>query len=74
MIQQTRIRQQAHQRRPTVKLRGLLQQQGRFNAFINRYNHERPHQALDMQTPAARYSPSSRLYRVLEDLDYPFHD
>ena len=52
----------------------VLQQQGRFDAFINRFNHERPHQALEMQTPAARYTPSSRLYRGLEDLDYPFHD
>jgi putative transposase len=52
----------------------VLQQQGRFDAFINRFNHERPHQALDMQTPAARYTPSVRPYRGLEDLDYPFHD
>jgi putative transposase len=52
----------------------VLQQQGRFDAFINRFNHERPHQALDMQTTAARYTPSARVYRGIEDLDYPFHD
>ncbi len=52
----------------------VLQQQGRFDAFVNRYNDERPHQALDMQTPASRYTPSTRLYQGLDELDYPFHD
>jgi len=52
----------------------LLQQQGRFDAFITLYNRQRPHQALDMQVPAARYTPSSRPYHGLQDLDYPFHD
>lgn len=52
----------------------VLQQQGRFDTFVHRYNHERPHQALDMQTPASRYTPSSRVYRGLEELEYPFHD
>ena len=31
------------------------------------YNHERPHQALDMQVPAERYTPSPRPYRGLQD-------
>ena len=35
---------------------------------------ERPHHALDMQCPTQRYCPSSRPYRGLPDLDYPFHD
>jgi putative transposase len=52
----------------------LLQQQGRFDTFITLSNRQRPHQALDMQVPAARYAPSSRPYRGLQDLDYPFHD
>jgi putative transposase len=52
----------------------LLQQQARFDAFITRYNQERPHAALDMQVPAARYARSSRPYRGLDDLTYPFHD
>ena len=30
----------------------VLQQQARFDTFSHRFNHERPHQALDMQTPA----------------------
>ena len=29
----------------------VLQQQARFDAFIDRYNHERPHQALGMKVP-----------------------
>jgi putative transposase len=37
------------------------------------FNHERRHQALDMKVPAADYTTSSRVYRGLEDLTYPFH-
>lgn len=36
--------------------------------------HERMHLTLDMQVPAARYIRSSRVYRGLGDLTYPFHD
>src|SRR4030095_388472 len=43
----------------------VLQQQGRFDAFVQHYNHERPHQALDMRVPADVYTRSSRLYRGL---------
>ena len=52
----------------------LLQQQARFDTFVQRYNEERPHQALDMQTPASRYTASPRPYDGLEELDYPAHD
>ncbi len=52
----------------------VLQQQMHFDTFVHRFNHERPHQALDMATPASRYAPSPRPYRGLEELDYPFHD
>ena len=51
-----------------------LQQQMRFDTFVHRYNHERPHQALDMQTPATRYAPSTRPYEGLDELEYPSHD
>lgn len=51
-----------------------LQQQARFDMFVHQYNHERPHQALDMATPASRYQPSPRPYRGLEELVYPHHD
>jgi len=54
--------------------RNLLQQQARFDAFIDYYNQERPHQALAMRCPAELYTPSPRPYRGLEELDYPFHD
>jgi putative transposase len=52
----------------------VLQQQMRFDTFVHRFNHERPHQALDMATPASRYTPSTRPYHGVEELDYPFHD
>ena len=52
----------------------VLQQQGRFDTFVHRYNTERPHQALDMTTPASRYTPSTRPYGGVEELEYPFHD
>src|ERR1035438_260699 len=38
------------------------------------FNNERPHQALDMRYPAEVYTPSTRPYRGLPELDYPFHD
>jgi transposase InsO family protein len=38
--------------------KNFLQQQARFEAFTRVYNHERPHQALNMCLPA---------------LEYPFH-
>jgi putative transposase len=52
----------------------VLQQQARFDAFVEHFNRDRPHQALDMQVPADRYVRSSRLYRGLQELSYPFHD
>lgn len=52
----------------------FLQQQARFDDFIDYYNAERPHQALNMQVPADRYAKSPRPYTGLGDLEYPFHD
>ena len=53
----------------------LLQQQERFDDFVDEYNHRRPHQALDMRTPAELYAPSSRAFPVrLDDPEYPLHD
>ncbi len=52
----------------------LLQQQARFDEFLDCYNRERPHQALDMKYPAELYHPSPRPYRGLSELTYPFHD
>ena len=52
----------------------FLQQQAKFDDFIDCYNNERPHQALDMKYPAELYEPSPRPYHGLPELDYPFHD
>lgn len=51
-----------------------LQQQDRFDRFITEFNHERPHQALAMKTPAEVYAPSPRPYQGLPYVEYPFHD
>jgi putative transposase len=52
----------------------ILQQQARFDAFVDQFNRERPHQALAMKVPADVYARSARVYRGLEALTYPFHD
>jgi len=52
----------------------FLAQQARFDTFIEYYNTERPHQALNMKMPAELYKKSPTPYKGLEDLDYPFHD
>jgi putative transposase len=54
--------------------KNFLQQQARFDAFTRVYNHERPHQALNMRYPAELYRPSTRPYTGLPALEYPFHD
>ena len=54
--------------------RNFLQQQAKFDGFIDCYNNERPHQALNMRYPAERYVPSTRPYRGLPHVDYPLHD
>jgi len=47
-------------------------QQRKFNRFRQEFNHERPHEALDMQTPASRYAPSPRpMPHKLPPLQYP---
>ena len=52
----------------------FLQQQDKFDDFRAYYNNDRPHQALGMKYPAELYAPSTRPYRGLGELDYPFHD
>lgn len=39
------------------------QWQGRYDGFVERYNHHRPHEALGMQRPVQRYRPSPRAYQ-----------
>ena len=52
----------------------FLQQQGRFDAFIEGYNNDRPHQALGGKYPGEVYTPSAREYHHPEVPEYPFHD
>src|SRR5271155_3743129 len=52
----------------------LLQQQAKFDAFLEEFNQERPHEALAMQCPAQLYSSSCRPYQGLPEPHYPFHD
>jgi transposase InsO family protein len=51
-----------------------LQQQARFDGFVQEFNTERPHQAIGMKCPAELYTPSPRPYQGLPELAYPFHD
>jgi len=49
-------------------------QQRRFNSFRQEYNHERPHEAIALQTPAALYRSAPRPYPArLPALEYPAH-
>jgi len=53
----------------------LLQQQEAFDAFLDEFNHRRPHEALGMKPPGKVYKKSKRhLPKKLPDLDYPTHD
>jgi putative transposase len=54
--------------------KNFLQQQANFDDFIQCFNHERPHQALNMKYPAELYSPSPQPYTGLSEVEYPFHD
>ena len=55
-------------------VRNFLQQQARFDNFVNCFNNERPHEAIGMKYPVEVYSPSPRPYEGLKDLEYPMHD
>jgi len=47
-------------------------QQQAFVQFRQEYNHDRPHEALAMQTPAHCYTPSPRPFpRRLPEVEYP---
>jgi len=51
-----------------------LQQQARFDRFVTEFNCERPHEALSLKCPADVYTPSTRPYTGLPEIDYPLHD
>jgi len=53
----------------------LLQQQERFDAFVEEFNNTRPHEALGMKRPAQLYKSSPRKFPAdLGEPDYPEHD
>jgi transposase InsO family protein len=50
----------------------LSAQQRKFNRFREEFNNERPHEALDQQTPASQYRPSPReMPNKIPPLEYP---
>jgi transposase InsO family protein len=49
----------------------LQQQQEKFDDFIQEFNYERPHQALNMKYSAELYTPSPRPYKGIGDVEYP---
>lgn len=52
----------------------IFQQQATFDSFIDEFNNERPHAALEMKYPSEVYKPSTRAYEGLPEPNYPFHD
>ena len=68
-IRQHQIPQQRHVAR--IGTQGL---EHRVGLFVEQYNHERPHPALNMKYPAKCYRSSPRPYTGLPELEYPFHD
>ena len=48
-----------------TKGRNSLQEQARFDDFVEVFNHPRPHEALDMRCPAEVYQASPPRYRGL---------
>jgi transposase InsO family protein len=55
--------------------RDLAQAQRRFERYRRLYNQDRPHEALGLAVPAARYRPSSRaLPATLPPIEYGSHE
>ena len=52
----------------------FLQQQAKFDKFIEEYNNDRPHEALQMQYPGECYRKSPRPYKGILPVDYALHD
>ena len=51
----------------------FLPQQTRFDKFIEVFNKEQPHEALDMKCPAYVYAASARPYQGLPDIASSSH-
>ena len=54
--------------------KNILQQQAKFEDFIDQYNNDRPHEALNMKCPGEIYVKSKKIYKGLPELEYPGHD
>jgi putative transposase len=53
----------------------ILQQQERFDHFVEIYNDERPHEALEQRPPRELYRRSNAPFQCeLRDPEYPLHD
>jgi len=52
----------------------FLQQQERFDNWLDEYNMQRPHESLNMKYPGELYTPSAREYHPPEQPEYPYHD
>ena len=53
----------------------LLQQQERFDRFVEVFNQQRPHEALGQKPPASVYQRSTRAFPTsLPEPEYPMHD
>lgn len=52
----------------------LRAQQKRFDAFVQEFNHDRPHEGIGMKRPADLYRPSPRPFpHKLAEVEYPGH-
>jgi len=51
----------------------FLQPQATLDNFMDEYNHDRPHEALNMKYPGEVYTPSAREYHPPDEPEYPFH-
>src|SRR5205814_9479992 len=70
--QRTLLPRKREATKPAVS--NFLQQQARFDKFIEVFNNQRPHEALDMKCPAEVSHPPPRPNPGLPDIDYPLHD
>ncbi|PIT99452.1 MAG: integrase [Bdellovibrionales bacterium CG10_big_fil_rev_8_21_14_0_10_45_34] len=52
----------------------FLQQQAKFDDFLEEFNTDRPHEALGMKYPSEIYTRSDRSYQGLQPIEYPLHD
>jgi len=58
--------------KPAAK--NFLQQLSKFDRFMRVFNRERPHEGQEMKYPAELYASSTRLYKGVGEIEYPFHD